>query len=399
VSKKVFLHVGLPKSGTSYLQAVLAANKSRLADRAHLLFPGSTWQDQVRAVRDVRSAKGHAPSEREAAGEWARLVHEISTWQGDAVVSMEWLAGATSREATRIVESLAPGQVELVVTVRDLARTIPAAWQEFLQNEEVWSWSEFLGAVTSENPRGTPAGNLFWSQQDLGKILATWRDALASERMHVVTVPQAGAPAGELWTRFASVLGIDGSLFDASGQGSNESLGRESAELMLRLNRVSRARGMEWSTYEEMFKHTLAKQALSKRKHVETPQHRIPPDLQAWTVARTAEQVRAIEASGAGVVGDLSDLESDFGPPDPHLGETSCEGILEAALEGLVALAKDRRAELERLRQRNARLTRQDGHVREQARPRESARAVLRRPLRRAYRSAIAKVRRSATAR
>lgn len=399
MSKTVFLHVGLPKSGTSYLQAVLAANKSRLAERARLLFPGSTWQEQVRAVRDVRSAKGHATSQEETAGAWAGLVREISTWHGDAVVSMEWLAGATSREATRIVESLAPGQVQLVVTVRDLARTIPAAWQEFLQNEEVWSWSEFLGAVSSENPRGTPAGNLFWSQQDLSKILATWGDALASDRMHVVTVPQAGAPAGELWSRFASVLGIDGSLFDASGQGSNESLGRESAELMLRLNRLSRARGMEWSTYEEMFKHALAKRALSKRKHVETPQHRIPPDLEAWTVARTAEQVRAIRASGADVVGDLADLEVDFGPADPQLGETSCEGILEAALEGLVALANDRAVELDRLRQRNARLTRQGRLVREQPSDRTSASAVLRRPIGRVYRSAIAKVRRSAAAR
>ncbi len=245
----------------------------------------------------------------------------------------------------------------MVITARDLARTIPAAWQEFLQNAEVWSWSEFLGAVTSENPRATPAGNLFWSQQDLGKILAVWRDSVPAEQLHLVTLPQSGAPAGELWSRFAQVLGVEAALYDAGGRGSNESLGRESTDLMLRLNEVSRLREVDWKTYEEMFKHALAKRGLSKRRHVESPQRRVPPELEAWTRARTVEQVKAIEASGASVVGDLTDLEPVFETGEESASDT--EAVLEAAVEGLVALAKDRAAELERRRRRIDQLLRQ----------------------------------------
>jgi hypothetical protein len=349
VATKTFLHVGLPKSGTTYLQAVLAENKQRLADRSGLLFPGRTWRDQVKAVRDVRGQQGRGASPADS-GAWQQLVSEISAWEGDAIVSMEWLGGAPTDQVARIVGSLAPSRVEVIITVRDLARTIPAAWQEFLQNSEVWSWTEFLGAVTSENPRATPAGNQFWAQQDLGKILAVWRDSVPAEQLHVVTLPPSGAPAGELWRRFSTVLGIDGALYDAGGRGSNESLGRESTELMLRLNHVARLRDVEWATYEDMFKQALAKRGLSKRKHLESPQRTLPPDLADWARSRTAEQVRAIEASGAAVVGDLADL-------DPVVGESTQEeiedsAVLEAALEGLVALAKDRAAEIERLRRR-----------------------------------------------
>jgi hypothetical protein len=209
-----------------------------------------------------------------------------------------------------------------------------------------------------------------------------------AEQVHVVTLPQAGASAGELWSRFATVLGIDGALFDASGRGSNESLGRESTDLMLRLNEVARANEVDWATYEDMFKRALAKRGLSKRRHVESPPRRLPPELQEWAKARTAEQIRAVQASGAHVVGDLAELEPVLFAVADEV-ETGTEGVLAAALEGLVALAKDREAEIERLRRRVEQLQRK--------RPAPSDRprgGVPRRLLHRAYRSGNAAMRR-----
>jgi hypothetical protein len=355
VAKKVYVHVGLPKSGTSYLQAVFADNKSRLRGRANVLYPGATWNDQVLAARDVLSANPHGGRDPGVHGAWQRLVDEVSQWDGDSLVSMEWLGSAEPRQVRRMVDTLAPAKVEMVVTVRDIARTVPAAWQEFVQNWELWSWPEFLSSVTSENPRGTPAGNLFWAQQDVGRVLAIWGDVLPPEQLHVVTVGQPGATAANLWLRVAEVMGVDGSQFDASGRGSNESLGLESAELMLRLNQVSRARGLDWPAYNEMFKHALAKRGLSKRRHRES-RLRLPEELEEWARAKTAEQIRAIEASGAVVVGDLDDLQPVFGPSGSEPADVSSAAILDAALDGLVALARDRYEDAARLRGRIERL-------------------------------------------
>src|SRR5205814_1952621 len=144
----------------------------------------------------------------------------------------------------------------------------------------------------------------------------------------------SGAPAGELWSRFCQVLGIDGALYDSGGRGSNESLGRESTELMLRLNRVCRSRDVDWDTYEDVFKRAFAKRGLAKRRHVESPQRSLPAELDGWVRARTAEQVRAIEASGASVTGDLRDLDPVSSPTADQ--EVSDAAILDAALEGLV---------------------------------------------------------------
>lgn len=352
MANTVYLHLGTPKSGTTYLQSVLAANKRRLASDARLLYPGERWSDQVRAVRDVIDANPHGQRDAVTEGAWQRLVDEIAAWDGDAVVSMEWLGSAGPRTVPRIVSSLQPARVEVIVTVRDLARTIPAAWQEFVQNWHVWTWGEFLTAISDENPKATQAGRVFWVQQDLARLLAVWRDVLPAAQVHVVTLPPRGAPAGELWNRFASVLGVDPHRFDATGKGGNESLGLESTELMLRVNRASRLANMPWDTYKGTLKEVVAKRGLARRKPAESAVA-IPKDLHEWVQACAAEQVAAVRASQAHVVGDLADLEPrtlDDGVPPEAIPEAA---VLDAAVDALVFLAEERDKESRRLRKDN----------------------------------------------
>lgn len=354
----VYLHVGTPKSGTTYVQAVLGANKQRLRDEAGLLYPGRNWGDQVRATRDMIGANPHGDTDESTEGAWQRMADEIAAWDGAAVVSMEWLGSAGRKVVPKIVESLQPAQVEVIVTARDLARTIPAAWQEFVQNWNPWGWEEFLAAISAENPKAAPSGRVFWVQQDLGRHLAVWRDVLPAERLHVVTVPPRGAPAGELWKRFASVLGVDPYRFDSTGGGTNESLGLESTELFLRLNRASRLDNMTWDTYREAFKSTLAKRGLSRRRPNESA-IAIPEHMHDWVRACAADQVEAVRSSGVDVVGDLADLEPKLDSGGRQPGTASDAAVLDAAVAGLVFLADNRTKEIQRLRAANAQLKQQ----------------------------------------
>lgn len=387
MATKTFLHVGLPKSGTSYLQAVLAENKTRLADRVGLLFPGKSWQDQVKAVRDARSQKRHGGSSGDA-GAWNRLVQEISDWDGDAVVSMEWLGGAPTDQVAHAVASLAPSRVEVILTVRDLARTIPAAWQEFLQNGEVWSWSEFLGAVSSENPRATPRGTCSGRNRTSGR---SWPSGATR------SPPPAAcrhAPAGGNARRRALVALLPGA------RDRRQPLRRERTWQQRvagpRVNGADAAaqrglpgtRGGVEALRGDVQAGTRQTRTVQAKARGEPPR-RLPPELEGWARARTTQQVAAIAASGAAIVGDLDDLRPVFGPPETAGDEATTDGVLAAALEGLVALAKDRGAELERLRRRNE-------HLRRDSRPTGVARqaAAPRRQLVKAYRVGMAAMRR-----
>jgi hypothetical protein len=137
----VFLHIGPMKTGTTFLQQVMAASKDEMA-AAGYLFPGDTWARQVRGTRDVLGLDQWDPRMKAAtAGAWAGLVREILEHPGTAsVVSMEFLSFARRRGAARVVRSLAPADVHVVLTVRDALDTIPSLWQTAVHNGSAASW-------------------------------------------------------------------------------------------------------------------------------------------------------------------------------------------------------------------------------------------------------------------
>lgn len=341
MSKNVFLHVGLPKSGTSYVQGTLTANKDVLKG-AGLLFPGEAWVDQVRAVQDVR--KMHvAPSKRKGVpGAWQKLVAEISDWHGDAMISMEWLGPAAQDRIQAMVDDLSPARVQVIFTVRDLARTVPAAWQEFMQNREEWTWPEFLDGVVAEDHSSTLPGSRFWSQQNLAELLGNWTSVVPLEDVHVVTLPHPGADKDVLWQRMCEVIGrqYEGSRVNTTGA-SNTSLGMESAELMRRLNRFAREADLPTSVYQRRFKHALAKGVLAQRGREESKLV-LPAGYHDWARREALRQIEAVRASGVHVVGDLDELQPVLGADEGRQpGDVPDGALLDIVLGALVTQARD----------------------------------------------------------
>jgi hypothetical protein len=346
VVRRVVLHVGLPKSGTTYLQAVLGQNKSALMQRGDLLYPGRSWADQINAVRDLRGFDVSQAQSAKVGGAWDRLVAEMAAWSGSSVVSMEWLGQANRQRIERLAADLDFAEVHVVFTVRDLARMVPAAWQEFMQNGRTWAWPDFLQQLSAEDSFETPAGRLFWRQQDTERLINRWSSVVPIERVHVVTVPPPGAPREELWRRFAQVLDIAWEGYDLEVSGANASLGLESAELMRRLSLrfEQRALDLPVEIYKRAFKHRLAKGVLVERKSEES-RIALPASYHAWVTKRAAELVSAISASRAHVVGDLDDLQPRLDAASSAAAEVPAEvpaeALMEAALDALITLSLD----------------------------------------------------------
>ena len=401
MAKRVFLHVGLPKSGTSYLQAILIENSQQLQERSQLLFPGLTWAHQVAAVRDVRGMP-FAPSEREKVrGAWPRLVGEIAAWQGDAVVSMEWLCRAQSEQIRRIVEDLEPSSVEVIFTLRDLGRTIPAAWQESIQNRHDWSWSEFLAGVTGDEPRTKP-GRRFWYLHDVEQLLSQWSQHLPAEKLHVVTLPRRGSNPTVLWERFCQVLDVDGSGYTVEGRNPNESLGLESVELLRRLNPLARAAGVDKLMHKRLVKRGLAKRGLAKRAQQE-PRLALPNEAWERIQIRAVEQIKGLETVGVHIVGDLDELRPEApegaGSQPEDIGT---DALLEVALDGLVtlllqhdeALIEAAAEHAEQMAQRDAALKQMSGRNSRLGKRNAALRLRIAQLESRPFRSALAKYRR-----
>jgi hypothetical protein len=332
----VYLHIGTPKSGTTYLQCLMDGNRERLADQG-VLWVGREWGDQVHAVRDVLDVHPGGQCTDEAAGAWSRLVDEVDAWQGRAaVVSMEWLVHATAAQVGFIAGSLRHHEVRVIATARDIARAVPSQWQEQMQNWATWAWEEYLEAVTCAEPFSREAGRQFHTDHDLGRILRNWVEAIPAERMRVITVPGRGADDALLWRRFAEAIEVDPEGYDTHVPALNESIGAASAELMRRLNVATRERGLEWRVGDPILKWGLAKGVLSRRRGQE-PRLVLPPEHHEWAVLESKRHNREIEELGIPVIGSLDELVPDV-PDAAEPVVTGPEQLLDAAVDGLAGL-------------------------------------------------------------
>lgn len=338
----VFLHIGTMKSGTSYIQGMLWRNRGVLR-RQGVLFPGESWQDQVVAVRDVIGADSGG-RRTTVSGAWEAMRDAMLQWSGHQVIlSMELLSIASAEHVRAVVESLAPAEVHVIITARDLARVLPSAWQESTQNRQTWTWSAYLSSVTGEGNEEPAAFKRFWRQHDIAAIATQWAEVVGTDHVHVVVLPASGGPREELWRRFCSVVGLQPSAFAGAHRvRGNPAVGAASAEFLRRLN-VAVGRDLAVVDYEVLIKRFLAKRTLAHR----TTETRLdlPARYHSWAVERARQMIAGIEQSGVDVVGDLDELVPSPAQPGPAASrdgeppeDISEDEVAEAGLHAVEAL-------------------------------------------------------------
>jgi hypothetical protein len=328
VSSRLFLHVGSPKTGTTFLQQVLWSQREEVREQG-LLLPGDSFNDHFLACMDLRERHGRVP---ESVGVWKHLVELSTEWDGDALISHELFAGARRRPITQAVTDLSAAcdELHVVITVRDLARQIPAEWQEHLKHRSTLGFEDFVRSVRE---RGRES-EWFWHVQGFPGLAQRWAQFVGAERVHVVTVPPPGAGQEVLWGRFATAVGIDPDGFDLDVRRSNTSVGLEQAELVRRLNLELDDRLTRQGAYSVLVKDGLVNEVLSRR-----PGTKLSLTRDDWDFAVTHAEgmVRDLEALGVDVVGDLGDLVPQGEPVAEAPPRAEVERVLEEAVAALVA--------------------------------------------------------------
>ncbi|MEZ5094728.1 MAG: hypothetical protein R2731_00455 [Nocardioides sp.] len=318
MARRVILHVGTPKTGTSYLQDVLFRNRRRLPTRG-LSYPADRPDAHFLAGLDLMQLPWGG-LENEAVGAWEELARAVRRWPGTSIVSHEILAAASRPQAERALESLGLGagaEVHLVLSVRDLTRQIPAEWQENLKHRSALSYRDFLDQIQDPARSGRVA-SWFWSVQELPAILDRWAAHLPADRVHLVTVPPSGADPDLLWQRFVSVFRLGGLPLDLAGERANPSLGVPETALLRRLNQAV-TRDLPPADYRPLVRELLAHRTLSQRTG--SPRLALPPQVRPWAEGLMASWVAELGARGYDVVGDLADLAptpaaDDYVDPD-----------------------------------------------------------------------------------
>jgi hypothetical protein len=332
---RVYLHIGLHKTGTTYVQQLLRANRRPLRSQGVLYPGGSKMPSQVFAVWDLLGRRPETTGDARITGSWQSMVDAINTADDDVVMlSDEHLSLATGMQARTAVAAFPGREVHVVVTVRDLGRTLVSAWQEEVKNRGAWTWPEFVSAVRDPSRAGSSPARGFWIRQDLAPILGVWAKVVPADRIHVVTVPRPGAPRDLLVRRLGSVVGFDPATLTNEAPWANETVGVVGTELIRRLNPL--LTHLPRRQYDRAVKRVVVR-VLARATDPE--RIALPAADLDWACTRGAAMVEEVRQAGYPVVGDLAELE-----PAPSTGrlpdQASTDELLASAVAALAGLTE-----------------------------------------------------------
>lgn len=352
-AKRVYFHVGAPKTGTTFLQQVLHKNREQLAADG-VLFPYDELGQAFRSMLDFRRIGWAGHPRGMYAGEWEVVARRARGWDGRAVVvSQEILGGAKPRRIAKGVESVRPADVHVVFTARDLARQLVSDWQEHVKHQHTVTLEQFVDDLIEKGlDAPAPFGEMFWGLHDAAYVLGRWEQHVPAENIHVVTVPQPGHQGPGLWERFCQVLEIDPAAYSTEVKRSNPSMGVVETELVRRMNEGLRK--MSAQAYDRTVRIVLAEQVLGGQSARLT----LPPDRFAWVEQRSRQLVDQLRDRGYDVVGDLEELIPRAQDHLPHVSPTALTDadLAQPAIRAATALVRHAGKQQKQIKRLRARL-------------------------------------------
>lgn len=346
MAQQVFVHVGAPKTGTTYLQDTLWLNREALRGDGVLVPGGRRFAafHAAQAIREVARLAELPPGRRDV---WVDMQRRIGEWPGTAVLSHEFLGAATAEQAARAIEALQPAEVHVVLTARDYVAAMPALWQETVKMGAQRSLEGYTSAVMADTKAG-PWGRASVAIVD---ILDRWGSTLPPDRVHVVTVPPPGSAPDLLWSRFAEVCGLDPARYSPPPRPANASLSAVRADLLQSVARHLPDDLAPMTLRHRWLRGYLAQEVLAGRPG---PRRSLAPSTAANVRAWGEQTVATLKECGYDVVGDLDELVSAPLPGEDDAVDVSEADLLSAAVETIGAMLDRHRlltAELESLQQ------------------------------------------------
>lgn len=326
MSPRLFLHVGPPKTGTTYLQGLLDANRDALRG-AGVDLVGS-HDEHFRAANELMGRPGRR-GESVPEGAVTHIRDLLGRGSAAAVASCERYSMLDADEATRLCAALDGHEIHVVATLRDPVQVLPSQWQEHVKNGADLGWEQFCERLVAEPKYGARLTRV-------RRVLRSWPEAVPTDRIHVVTVPPPGGPRTILRDRFCHVLGVDPTVLDNEPDSANESVDLVGAELVRRLNEET---PVSPQVQHAEIKEFLVPEVLARKK--DGPAPRLVGEAFAAARAESERHVVLVRRGGFPVVGDLDDLVGTAAPVvDADEQRVDDAEVVELAVASVAALAQ-----------------------------------------------------------
>ncbi|MGH6952383.1 MAG: TylF/MycF/NovP-related O-methyltransferase [Vitreimonas sp.] len=206
-SRRIYVHVGNHKTGSTALQRAFGANRSRLAARG-IVYPG-TADDHHAVALMLQDPHNASPANVEQA---ARVRAEIAQTPHDVVLSSE---GFISVEPVALRAWCGDEAVTIIIYLREQAEAIASQYQQQVKADlAAMSFEAFAWAIVVDHE----------------KLLAPWVEVFGQASVRVRPY------AGDVVTDFLDIVEVDSEGLDLSQADPNPSIAGALLELKRRIN-------------------------------------------------------------------------------------------------------------------------------------------------------------------
>lgn len=328
--KKIIIHAGFHKTGTTALQHSLHASSELLKASGYrypIVDQGTSQSGSVLALANRGwgwQARGSKVLPKRI---WAKLVKITRSGNDNIVLSSEFFSELDEVHVRQVKAAFEGLNVQVVFTMRALDKVFPSTYQQGLKSGSAYSYEVWLERTVNDYFAEQKTG--FWKRNRHAHVISRWMDIFGAENVTVITADESNP--GLLFERFGELLKLPaGTLKPVAESGLNRSLLLDEIHLLRAINKnVPKSRN--WNAYMTFIRRGTFEQITA------TPVGKVTASARLRTpkaYAKKIEQIAALEMAelkslNLRVMGSLSDLEVGTAPigPNAEITEISIDKV------------------------------------------------------------------------
>jgi hypothetical protein len=306
--KRLVIHPGFHKSGTTALQESFAINRELLKENGILYPPIGTKAHHRVAWALTQKPWGWSKRGGERTPErfWNRMADRINSAKEEtAILSSEFFSELDGERIRKIRTEIKGRDIQILFTLRPLAKLLPSSYQQYLKYGMTVEYEDWLHAIL-DKPGESKVSPTFWKRHSHGKVVAKWVDIFGKSNVTLLVVNEAQPTF--LFDEINKFLNLPAGTINAASSGSNRSLTMEEISLLLELNRQF-PKECVWDEYEIFIRAGYIKELTDFVPPAPDKARLLTPQ---WAVDKANELGRGIQEellnSGAKIVGDVDSL-------------------------------------------------------------------------------------------
>jgi hypothetical protein len=328
--KKVVIHAGFHKTGTTALQHSLQASTELLKTAGYrypIVDQGTSQSGSVLALADRGwgwQARGSKVIPKKV---WKKLVKKTLAGADNVVLSSEFFSELDEIQVRQVKAAFDGLNVQVVFTMRALDKLFPSTYQQSLKSGSSYSYEAWLERTVNDYFGEQKTG--FWKRNRHAHVISRWMQIFGAENVTLITADESNPSL--LFDRFSEFLKLPvGALRSVANSGLNRSLLLDEIYFLRAINKnVPKSRN--WNAYMTFIRKGTFEQITA------TPAAKVSAAAKLRTpkaYAKKIEQIAALEiaelqALNLWVLGDIRDLEVGSAPvgPNAELTEISIDKV------------------------------------------------------------------------